>query len=133
MSLRRKPQAVTSSGPRTKRENWKHHYRTVTRQNGRLVSNIPWSWKTHKFGEGPVEYLVKFSDGSKKGRAVIVMSNDKIFAPKGSSSRMQIYDYARKMFEDSDVHVGNRRMRLIHTFNRGTGERMTKAGNWVQW
>lgn len=125
--------SASSSGPRTKRENWNHHYRTVTRQKGRLISNIPWSWKTHEFGKGPIEYLVKFSDGTKKGRAVIVMSNDKIFAPKGSASRIQIYDHARKMFEDSDIHVGHKKMRLVSTFNRGTGEKMTARGNWKSW
>jgi len=74
---------------------------------------------------------VKFNDGTKKGRAVIVMSNDKIFAPKGSSARMQICNYARKMFEDSDIHIGNKRLTLKRTYNRSNGKRMTSSGNWV--
>jgi hypothetical protein len=93
-----------------------------------LISNIPWTWKIHEFGLGPIEYLVKYRDGTKKGRAVIVMSNDKIYAPKGSAARMQILDKAKAMFEDSDIHINRKRLRLISTFNRATGDKVSWRG-----
>lgn len=122
--------STSSSSSRLWKELWNdRHFRLVPRNsNGTFSGAIHFvSKKLEKpeivFGKGHYKYFVKtWIEGESKPRFVTVKSPDKLYAPAGSRNRKAIYARIREIVEKSDKKV--RRMRLITTFDLGTGERV---------
>ena len=67
--------------------------------------------------------MVKFwIEGRKKPEVIGVTSEKELYAPAGSFNRKAIYARLKHIIEESDKKV--RRMRLLTTFDMGTGHRV---------
>jgi hypothetical protein len=75
------------------------------------------------FGKGNYKYMVKFwIEGRKKPEVIGIDSEKDMYAPPGSFNRRAIYARIREIIEKSDKKV--RRLRLLTTFDMGTGHRV---------